>query len=101
MATQGHEDRYAEVKKQAQAQYESVKEMVDALNKANEESQSTPDGNYADANEDARNRIHEDALSVEVRSGWVVPGAFAFESRERARPEEYCILLCTGGPAIR
>lgn len=44
--------------------------------------------------DDARQRIHEDALSVQVRSGWHSPG-------ESADPEEYEILLCTGGPAVR
>lgn len=38
--------------------------------------------------------IHEDALSVQVRSGWVTVG-------EPLTPEEYEILLCTGGPACR
>lgn len=41
----------------------------------------------------ARQRIEEDALSVEVRSGWCSPG-------EEMSPDEYKILLCTGGPAV-
>jgi hypothetical protein len=44
--------------------------------------------------EDAAERIQEDALSVEVRSGWVTPGA-------DMAPEDFAILLCTGGPAAR
>ncbi len=44
--------------------------------------------------ERAQRHIEEGPLSVEVRSGWHVPGA-PYE------PEEYCILLGTGGPAAR
>ena len=44
--------------------------------------------------EEARERIQEDALSVEVRSDWHAPG-------ESGEPTEFCILLCTGGPAVR
>lgn len=44
--------------------------------------------------DEARERISEDALSVEVRSGWVSTG-------EQLKPDEFCILLCTGGPAVR
>ena len=45
--------------------------------------------------EDAHDRITEDALSVEVRSGWYNPGSLD------SGPEEFMILLCTGGPAVR
>lgn len=44
--------------------------------------------------EDARQRIEEDALSVEVRSGWCA-------SKAEMEPEEFCILVTTGGPAVR
>lgn len=44
--------------------------------------------------EQARERIQEDALSVEVRSGWASIG-------ETLTPEQFCILLVTGGPAVR
>lgn len=74
--------------KQGKAQLDSVKEMVAALALANEDGNDT-------ARETAEETIHEDALSVEVRSGWYsygdVPG----------QPEEYRILLCTGGPACQ
>lgn len=43
----------------------------------------------------ARERILEDALEVTVRADWHAPG----ESPEK--PSEFCILLCTGGPAVR
>jgi len=53
----------------------------------------TLDGEEVDEDE-ARQRIEEDALSVEVRSGWTTPG-------EELKPSEYCLLLTTGGPAVR
>jgi hypothetical protein len=72
---------------QAQAQLDSIKEMVEALRNANTD-------DYHKERDDALNTIQEDPLSVEVRSGWVAPGA-------DMEPEEYMILLCTGGPAVR
>lgn len=50
-------------------------------------------GEFKDRDE-AYERIQEDPLSVEVRSGWVAPGA-------EMTPEDFCILLGTGGPATR
>lgn len=47
--------------------------------------------------DDARARIQEDPLSVQVRSGWYSPGA----NGDDTKPEEFEILLCTGGPAVR
>lgn len=42
----------------------------------------------------AEQRIHEDALSVEVRSDWHAPGG-------DSELTEFRILLCTGGPAVQ
>lgn len=50
-------------------------------------------GQYHDE-EQAREAIQKDALSVEVRSDWHTPGL-------DEGPAEYAILLCTGGPACR
>jgi hypothetical protein len=69
---------------QAQAQLQSIKEMVAALNAENEEQR-----------EDAQSQINEHPLSVEVRTDWFVPG------RIDATPAEFRILLCTGGPAVQ
>jgi hypothetical protein len=41
-----------------------------------------------------RQQIQEGPLSVEVRSEWYTPGSVAL-------PGEFCILLSTGGPALR
>lgn len=50
-------------------------------------------GEYSDADE-ARERIQEDPLSVEVRSSWVSLG-------DVLSADEFRILLCTGGPAVQ
>ena len=65
--------------------YDAIVEMVDALQ------QATTD----EEREAAETAIHEDPLSVEVRSGWHVPGL------TDNTPEEYNLLLGTGGPATR
>lgn len=44
--------------------------------------------------DEARERIMEDPLSLEVRSDWTALG-------EKLTASEFCILLCTGGPAVR
>ncbi len=72
---------------QAKAQLESIREMVEALDKAEE------NDNY-EAIDKARMEIEEDPLSVQVRSDWHSPG-------EKTEATEYMILLCTGGPAVR
>lgn len=46
-----------------------------------------------ESDDEARERIEEDALSVEVRSGWQSVG-------ETLEPQEYRIVLCTGGPHV-
>jgi hypothetical protein len=65
--------------------YDALVEMVDAL-----ESATTDEEREA-----AEQTIQEDPLSVEVRSGWYTLG------EENVKPEEYNILLSTGGPATR
>lgn len=71
-------------RQQAKAQLESIQEMVLAMSNADS----------ASSEEDARQTIQEDALSVEVRSGWHSPG-------DKVELGEFNILLCTGGPAVR
>jgi hypothetical protein len=44
--------------------------------------------------DDALQRIMEDPLEVQVRSDWTTPG-------EELESNEFMILLCTGGPAVR
>ena len=72
---------------QARAQLDGIMELVaqarDAIETGNE-----------DSIESALDDIHLTPLSREVRSGWTAPG-YPLEALE------YCILLCTGGPAVR
>jgi hypothetical protein len=53
--------------------------------------------NGNESEDEARERIQEDALEVQVRSGWYNPCS----KSEGDSPEEFYILLCTGGPAVR
>ena len=52
-----------------------------------------PEGEDADS---IRERIQEGPLAITVRNGWHHPGGEA-----DSEPEEYAILLSTGGPALR
>jgi hypothetical protein len=46
--------------------------------------------------DDAREQIYQDPLSIQVRDGWRGVGQANDEG-----PNEFEILLCTGGPAVR
>ena len=81
------QDKYENAKQSAKCTFDGIVEMVEALEDANASDEQR---------EDALQAIHEDALSVEINYGWIVPG----QAQEEG-PEEYAILLCTGGPAIR
>lgn len=87
-------DRLAGAKEQAKAQFDSIKEMVERLTAAK-------DGDDQDEQDAAREAIDEDPLSVEVRSDWHAPHVTADDRSDHDKPSEYCILLCTGGPAVR
>lgn len=73
---------------------ESERALMDWIEESQEELEELEEAaDGCEGREDAEQRIHEDALSVEVRSAWVVPGA-PFEA------DEYRIVLCTGGPHV-
>ena len=55
---------------------------------------ATIDGDIQTDADAARDRLQEGPLSVEVRSGWYALGG-------DSTPEEFNILLSTGGPALR
>lgn len=57
---------------------------------------ATLDGEVCKDADAARERIEESPLSVEVRSGWCTPGG-----EDYAKPEDFRILLSTGGPALQ
>lgn len=66
----------------------NIRKMTDALNEA-----SARDGDSDDIIES----IYGSPLSVRVRGGWYAPGA----EDKGGEPEEFEILLTTGGPALR
>jgi hypothetical protein len=80
---------------QARAQYATIVEMLDAYNTAvhDEDCYTTSHHSPLDAAEQA---IIERPLSVEVRSGWL-----PISCDTDFKPDEYRILLCTGGPAVQ
>lgn len=63
-------------------------ELAEELNEL-----QTAAGEHA-SRDDAEQRIQEDPLSIEVRSGWTTLDA-------PLKAEEFNILLSTGGPAVR
>jgi hypothetical protein len=82
---------------QARAQFESIAEMVGNLKFA-EEARSANDGHRECREwEAAEQAIQQDPLSIEVRSGWTTLEQWA----QGPTPEEFNILLATGGPAGR
>ena len=102
-------DRYANARANASNSLATIHEMVTRYEHANEscDPEDEDDRESCPWSEDcefdwedyhdperAREAIEEDALSVEVRSGWCTPGG-------ESEPEEYQILLTTGGPALR
>lgn len=72
-----------------------LRELEDSLSEEMEELE-TLEADAGDCNDedDARQRISEDPLEVTVRSGWVTMG-------EEMTADDFAILLCTGGPAVR
>lgn len=89
MLATAHDKELERARSQARAQFDSIREMV-------EDYQAAIEDNNDEKREEAERRIHEDALSVQVRSDWYSPG-----SPDDSEPAEYEILLCTGGPACR
>ena len=87
-------------KQQAQSQVSGIVGMIRAIECDFDRLEELRDGlafewsdELADQDE-ARDAIHATPLSVEVRSGWRSVGEDAGE------PEEFRIVLCTGGPHI-
>lgn len=82
--------------------YDRLEELRDEKDETGELSESDSEelseleesAGDCDCVDDARQRIQEDAISVQVRSGW-------HDSGSTAEPEEFEILLSTGGPATR
>lgn len=83
-------DKRDELRALYEASLASIKEMTEALDKAQSDGDS-------DAEEEARQHIEEDALSVEVRGPWFCPGG----DGDPGKPTEYRICITTGGPAVQ
>ena len=77
-------------REQAKAQLGSIVEMVQALRLT-----ETGDDDSETSYEEARQAIQDDPLSIQVRCPWQSVG------EEGVKPDQYNILLCTGGPACR
>jgi len=80
-------------------EFADLKEHGDVQNwpQAGEYMELMEQANGMEDGEMARQAIYEGPLSIEVRSGWVSPGS----DMDGMVPEEFQILLCTGGPAVR
>ena len=89
---------------QAKAQYDSICDMVAALEVDYVRLDALEAADGGENQGAARDRIQEDPLSVQVRSGWMEPGQLEQECKRvknHILAEEFEILLCTGGPAVR
>lgn len=84
-------NEYEHAEQNAKGWLSSIEEM---LAKLKETRDSSHDG--LDAVEDAERAIHESVLSVLVRDAWHEPGKPSEDG-----PDEYEILLTTGGPGLR
>ncbi len=76
-------DEYAELSENEVRDWQDAGELADLEEMA---------GDCKDLDE-AQQRITADPLSVEVRSAWVLVG-------DKMEPEEFRIVLCTGGPHV-
>jgi hypothetical protein len=72
------------------SEYRAIQALLAAVDTA-EQAEDDP------AQEEAQAAIDSSALSVEVRSGWYMPGEDGYNDQ----PAEYRILLSWGGPAAR
>lgn len=90
------EQQDAELQAIGRRAFESIAEMVAKLDAVELDDDGQPtDEPDEEARDKAREEIQEDALSVQVRSGWYTPGD------GDGSPEEFELLLGTGGPAVR
>jgi hypothetical protein len=82
--------------REARAQLESIRELVTCLDHARTCETAACGADCPHDEDEAREAITDDALSVEVRTDWHGVGAV-----EAANPTHYKILLCWGGPAVQ
>jgi hypothetical protein len=84
------QDKFAGARENARAWFISIEDMLKALDQSVHHDATDAD------HESAERAIHESVLSVMVRDGWRQPG-----TQSEDGPDEYEILLSTGGPALR
>lgn len=72
-----------------------LEEATEALQAAIED--GLEPGGFTFSEDNAREALEADALSVEVRSGWYLP----FAPNADKAPAEFRICLATGGPAVQ
>jgi len=75
--------------------YENIVEILAEYNASLEKAQAGDDMENEDRPGSIQEKIQEMPLSVSVRSGWQQPGV------NDELPEEYELLMGTGGPAVR
>ena len=75
---------------------EQAKAQVDSIVEYMQDIQVAEDADDEDGVDETRMYALDNVLSVQVRSGWSFPGHYGNEA-----PEEFELLLCTGGPAVR
>lgn len=56
--------------------------------------------NFNEDSDEARDQIMDDPLEITYRTGWLNHGEVC-DGIDKGSIEECCILLCTGGPAVR
>ncbi len=94
-------DRLQELRDRVQDERDNLSEFRQneaiALALTSEEAQEFADLEKAagdcESYDDARERIEQDALSVEVRSDWTIPS-------QEMKPGDFRIVLCCGGPHV-
>lgn len=87
--------RHAEVSDTARNSKAALANWVEQ--NAGELAELESDAGECTSRDEARERVQEDALSIEVRSPWYTPGS---DDAERAS-SEFKILLTSGGPAVQ
>ena len=82
---------------QAESKFDHIAALMQAIAAVSESGETIEFDGETDCDADRLHEIatNENPLEVSVRSGWVPPMDVPF------RAEEYLILLCTGGPAVR
>lgn len=80
--------------------YDRLEELRDSIRKLDEcdlaeLKELEQIANDCESEDEARERIQDDALEVQVRTDWHYPG------ETDVKPGQFYILLCTGGPAVR